>query len=237
MSKRMVQVVLLGAACLAAAGCKRIGGDGAQAEVQTASTVASAPSRLDDAGIAALVAQIHAAEVQGARQLGERLQTEEVRAFAAAMRGEHGEMADAVAGKGGGAPPQLATMRAAARGQTELLATLPAGDTHDRAYMAAQVLRHAQALDSLRRWQRVARAAEVRAAIDAALPRVERHLAEARRLQSRLGGGAQGGVTLPPPQDTTWLDRAVRRQREAEARRERAADSIRRASGGDTVRP
>lgn len=234
MSKWIGGVAVM-AGCLLA-GCTRADGDGA--EVTVADTAAVSPG-LDDAGIAALVAQLHAAEVEGAREAAERLQTPEVRAFAAAMVQEHGEMtpaASAATGEGSPgatAPPQLATMRAAARAHADLLAALPPGDTYDRTYMAVQVLRHAQAADSLRRWQRAARGDETRALVDATLPRVQTHLAESRRLQARLGGGAQGGVTLPPPQDTTWVDRLVRRQREEAARRQQAADSARR----DSARP
>lgn len=229
MSKWIGRVVMAG--CLLA-GCTRVDGDGEEMAADTA----AASRRLDDAGIAVLVAQLHAAEVEGARQAAERLQTPEVRAFAAAMAEEHGEMARparAPTGEGGtGAttPPQLATMRAAARAHAELLGALPPGDTYDRTYMAVQVLRHAQAADSLRRWRRAARGENARALLDAALPRVQRHLAESRRLQARLGGGTQGGVTLPPPQDTTWVDRLVRRQREEAARRAQAVDSSRRDS-------
>jgi putative membrane protein len=168
---------------------------------------------LTDAGIVVLVSHVNGSEVGAAKAAFPKLQNAEVRAFAESMIAEHLSLEHGVdsAGVPGDTakfpPPQFATMQAVSHAQSGALNTVPPGPAFDRIYVAFQVLNHADAADSLRRWHNVARHGELRAALAAALPRVEAHLARAQALQAKLGGGLESGPVAPPAPDTSWTQR------------------------------
>ena len=170
---------------------------------------------LTDAGIVTMVEHVNLSEVGAAKAAFPKLQNAEVRAFAERMISEHAAMngsLDRLPVKGDTArfpPPQFATMQAVAQSQSKQLNLMPVGPAFDRNYMALQVLQHSQALDSLRQWHRAARNAELRGAIEAALPRVQAHHQRAQALVSQLGGSLDPGTVAPPPPDTNWTQRAT----------------------------
>jgi predicted outer membrane protein len=159
---------------------------------------------LNDAQIATLALHLHAVEIGAAQGVAHKLTDERTRVFARAMLAEHAAMDSAMRllplqrDTMSQPPAQLATMQAGAHAQTALLTTMPAGTAIDRAYMAGQVATHAQALDSLRRWRTVTRDEGLAASLDAAIARVDVHLAQARTLQTALGGTTDSSAMAPP---------------------------------------
>ena len=199
-ARRMAQlftVFLLGA-CRPDAGSVR-GDTTAALQPDTASATS-----LSDPQVITLVSGLNTAEVGAATSALPRLGSRLTQEFAQAMAREHGVMDSSIKALPANAapmpvpPPQVATMLAAAKAEGDLLGGITPGLDFDRAYIASQVVDHQHALDSLQRWRQSVRDARLGATIDDAIPRVRAHLAQARAIQSALGGGDTTGMTPSP---------------------------------------
>jgi predicted outer membrane protein len=151
---------------------------------------------------------VHGAAIGAARTVSPRLTSEPARVFARAMLVEHVAMDSALRllpirrDTMAQPPAQFATMQAATSAQSAIWVTMPSGPALDRAYVAAQVTAHAQALDSLKHWRADVRDGTVAASLDDAIGRVQGQLQRARALQQTLGGAdsaAAGQPALPLP--------------------------------------
>ena len=154
--------------------------------------------------VVTLVSGLDAAEIGAANAALPRLGSRLTQAFAQAMIKEHGVMDSTIKALPAHGepmpvpPPQVATMQAASKAQGDLLGAMTPGPAFDRAYIASQVADHQMALDSLTRWRQVVTDAALAAALDQGLTKVRAHLAQARSIQSALGGGDTTGMTPSP---------------------------------------
>ena len=159
---------------------------------------------LSDAQVLTLVSGINASEVGAASAALPRLGNKLTQTFAQSMIRDHGVMDSTIKALPAHAepmpipPPQVSTMQAASKAQGDLLGAMTPGLDFDRAYIASQVANHQMALDSLSRWRQVVRDASLGAALDDGMTRVRAHLAQARSIQSALGGGDTTGMTPSP---------------------------------------
>mgnify|MGYP002336463379 CR=1 FL=1 len=159
---------------------------------------------LSDPQVVTLVAAINNAEVGAAMNALPKLGSRLTQAFAQSMVKEHGVMDSTIKALPAHGepmpipPPQVATMLAASKATGDLLGAMTPGTDFDRAYIASQVADHQMALDSLSRWRQVVRDDALAAAIDQGMTRVRAHLAQARSIQSALGGGDTTGMTPSP---------------------------------------
>ena len=159
---------------------------------------------LSDAQVVTLVSGINTAEVGAANAALPKLGNRLTQTFAQSMIRDHGTMDSTIKSLPAHAepmpipPPQVSTMQAASKAQGDLLGAMTPGLDFDRAWIASQVANHQMALDSLSRWRQVARDASLGAALDEGMTRVRAHLAQARSIQSALGGGDTTGMTPSP---------------------------------------
>lgn len=176
-----------------------------------------ATTPLEDDQIAALVGLVNGTEVAVAKAVQSKLTLPASRAYAEMLIADHTRLRQAMPSYTGPAipPPQAAGLRTVFKSQSEMMATLPSGTPFDASFAAIQILDHAMAIDSLRRWHGVARDAELRNAIAAAVPVMESHLRQAQALYSGLDAGASPvtsalrgdplpgpGAEMAPPMDT-----------------------------------
>ena len=196
---RLLATFFLVAACQREAGT--VHGD--TTAIATDSAAANASS-LSDPQVSTLVSAINTAEVGAANAALPKLGNRMTQAFATAMAKEHGVMDSTIKALAVNSepmpvpPPQVATMQVASKAAGDLLGAMAPGTDFDRAYIASQVSDHQMALDSLQRWRQVVKDAGLAAAIDGALPKVRAHLAQARSIQSALGGGDTTGQVPSP---------------------------------------
>lgn len=162
------------------------GGDDDRASDETGGPVAT--GSMSDAQVAALVALINGTEISAGKAVEPKLATPAARAFAAALVADHTRLAEAMPEFRGPrvSPPQSHALAAVLHSHSAMLSTLPAGYAFDATFAATQVVDHVMAIDSLVRWREVARDAELRRALGAALPVMESHLAQARALYAGL---------------------------------------------------
>lgn len=148
---------------------------------------------LTDPNIASLIATTNSAEIVAGDAAATKAENADVKAFARMMVREHQAMQRQVdsAVRAASVTPQASTqaetMRDSNKRQFDSLNALK-GDEFDRGYVATQVAAHEKALNDLRTWQSQAQSPELRAIIEAALPKVQDHLDRARALRSKLGG-------------------------------------------------
>jgi predicted outer membrane protein len=171
-------------------------------------TATGAP--LTDPGIVVLMGHIHGSEISAAQAALQRLQSADVRTYATAMIAEHQasrQQLQAVPVKAESAmvpPPQVSTLGAISKSESQLLTLMPSGPAYDRLYMVIQVADHSTALDSIRAWRALAKDGALKSYLMSADGQVQAHLARAQAIFSHLGGGtATGPVPMPPP-DTAW---------------------------------
>jgi putative membrane protein len=195
---------LLLAACGTGGGDHASGADSAAATAQPADTQAvggagtgsmeEAAAPMSDNTIFATMASANEAEIDAGRAALERASDTTVRAFAGDMVREHSRLqrqADQLATKLELAPQPLAndTIQAKAVAAETALAAARGG-AFDREYVRGRVSGHANTLRMLKGAEAAAASPELKALIGRTIPVVERHLARARELQVRVGGGA-----------------------------------------------
>jgi putative membrane protein len=191
-------------ALLALSACQRDAGAVRGDTTAALSADTASASSLSDVQVVTLVSGLNTAEIGAADGALPRLGSRLTQAFAQAMAREHGVMDSSIKALPANAapmpvpPPQVATMLAAAKAEGDLLGGMTPGLDFDRAYLASQVVDHQHALDSLQRWRQTVRDARLGATIDDAITRVRAHLAQARAIQSALGGGDTTGMTPSP---------------------------------------
>jgi putative membrane protein len=120
----------------------------------------------------------------------QRTQNSEVRAYAQGMVEHHGLTSDrllAAARKAGVAPPPAPLSRPKLAAFDVLQAQV--GFAFDRAYIDAQIASHEQALALHSGYAQAGREPRLRRTAAQAVPVVNEHLSEARRLQRRLAAG------------------------------------------------
>lgn len=195
----------LALACLLATVACRAGNESVRGDTTAAlhADTANATS-LSDPQVLTLVSGINTAEIGAANNALPKLGSRLAQAYAQSMIKEHGVMDSTLKALPAHSqpmpvpPPQVSTMQAAAKAQGNLLGAMTPGTDFDRAYIASQVADHQMALDSLSRWRQVVRDESLAAALDQGLARVRAHLAQARSIQSALGGGDTTGLTPSP---------------------------------------
>ena len=145
-----------------------------------------------DAAVRALVDVIHTGEVQTSEVAQQKAQHPAVKRYAQAMLAAHrGPAAARPAGAGGvagtGNASNLATFLIdAQRKSLQQLQSLPAGPQFDEAYVRGQIDAHQGALQALERAETAADDATLTDQVRRLQTEVERHLAEARRVQREL---------------------------------------------------
>ena len=142
-----------------------------------------------DAAVRSLVDAIHASETEMSQLAVQKAQHAEVRRFAQAMIAAHRQASldrPVEAAGSNSANDLLVPMTDAHRKAMQQLQTLEAGPAFDRAYMNAQVQAHEGALQALERGETAAGDATLIDRVRRLQSDVERHLAEARRVQAQL---------------------------------------------------
>jgi predicted outer membrane protein len=154
--------------------------------------------------VVTLVSALDVAEIGAANAALPRLGNKLTQAFAQAMIREHGAMDSTIKALPAHGepmpvpPPQVSTMQAAAKSQGDLLGAMTPGPSFERSYIASQVADHQMALDSLTRWRQVVHDPALAAVLEQRMTTVRAHLAQARSIQSALGGGDTTGMTPSP---------------------------------------
>lgn len=188
------------------------GGDDDRASDETGGPVAT--RSMSDAQIAALVFLINGTEISAGKAVEPKLATPAARALATTLVADHTRLAEAMPDFRGPrvSPSQAHALAAVLHSHSAMLSTLPAGYAFDATFAATQVVDHVMAIDSLVRWREVARDAELRRALGAALPVMESHLAQARALYAGLNRSRSGSradpAADPAAPDTTRTTRA-----------------------------
>lgn len=140
-----------------------------------------------DAAVRSLIDQINSAEVEVSQLALQKGQSAEVRRYAQAMVTAHRQAALDKAVEAAGtnsANDLIEPMRDLHQKTMQQLQGLPAGRAFDEAYMTAQVQKHQGALQSLERAETAAGDATLTDRVRRMQTDVERHLAEARRVQA-----------------------------------------------------
>ena len=199
-SRRAALLVPAAAALLVAAAC---GGDGAADDTamavdSTAMTPAMAPGTMTDPMIFTQVSAANGAEIAAGNLATDKATSADVKAFGQKMVDDHqklqGGLDSLATGLGIAAQPPVAdTLADALAQQRETLKSTAAGADWDRQYMQMQVTMHENTLDLLNRAVAAAQNAELRNALQQAIPVVQGHLDSARQLLSGLGGASTAG--------------------------------------------
>jgi predicted outer membrane protein len=148
--------------------------------------------------VVTLVSGLDAAEIGAAQGALPKLGNKLTQAFAQTMIKDHGAMDSTLKALPAHGepmpvpPPQVSTMQAASKAQGALLGAMTPGPDFDRAYIASQVANHQMALDSITRWRQVVKDEALAAALEQGESKVRAHLAQARSIQSALGGDTTG---------------------------------------------
>lgn len=192
-------IVIFGAGLLTSA-CGDVGDKGKDDQLAAAVDAMSKPPvpdtlgapTLTDANIVAILDGANMADSSLGALAARRTRNDDIRAFARMMMGEHHALRAAgrdLSAKLGVAPQLPAGDESAARHQAAMQRLQGASDADfDRLYIAHEVEWH-ETLDATTAAARTsATNAELQALLDAAAPVVQKHLAEARRIQTKLGG-------------------------------------------------
>ena len=148
-----------------------------------------------DAGVRSLIDAINTSETEMSQLALQKGQNPEVRRYAQAMIAAHRQapLDRPVEAAGTNSANDLLVPLADAHGKTmQRLQTLEAGPAFDRAYITAQVQGHEGALQALERGETAAGDATLIDRVRRMQGDVERHLAEARRIQAKLPTGTGG---------------------------------------------
>ena len=149
-----------------------------------------------DAGVRSLLDAINASETEASTLAAQKAQHAEVRRYAQAMVAAHRQPAldRGIAAAGTNSANDLLVPLTDAHAKTmKQLQTLATGPAFDRAYMTAQVQHHEGALQALERAETAAADPTLVDRVRRAQNDVERHLAEARRVQALAQSNAQRG--------------------------------------------
>lgn len=160
----------------------------------------AAPALPSQAEALALLNVINDHEVKAAEQAKSKKVTGDVLAYANMMQTEHGKnMTDtkALLDKNGGAPADTAAiteMKSKGEAEMQQLASLD-GDAYARAYIDAMVAGHQDALDKLDGMLIPAASdAAVKQHLQTTRDHVQKHLDQAKSIQTKLGGPAAGSA-------------------------------------------
>lgn len=154
---------------------------------------AAAPPKLSDAEIAAIVRAANTGEVDQAKLAKSKAKNKEVKDFAAMMFKDHTAMlksGENLAKKSKLEPKEneiSAHLTDEARATFDKLNTTAKGPDFDKAYIDAQVLAHTQVLDTIdKKLLPNVQSPDLKAELDAARPKVEAHLVQAKEIQAKL---------------------------------------------------
>lgn len=191
-------IVLLGAGLLSAAAC----GSGEKARDDEMAAAVDAMSRppapdtlgaptLTDANIVAILDGANMADSSMGALAERRTKNTDVKTFARMMMGEHHALRAAgrdLAAKLGVTPQLPAGDESAAQHQAAVKRLQAAADADfDRLYLAHEVEYHEAVLSTATAARAATKDPELQALLDTAAPVVQKHLDEARRLQTKLG--------------------------------------------------
>jgi putative membrane protein len=149
---------------------------------------------MSDAQIASTVGAINGGEIMAAQLARRKAASNEVKAFARMMITDHTAMQHTVDSLAKAknitpqSPPTADSLQSSMKAQGDTLGRLT-GRAFDRAYITSQVAGHQQALDMLNRFAGSAQDADMKAALQKAVPKVQQHLDRARTIQSSLPTG------------------------------------------------
>ncbi|MDF1504918.1 DUF4142 domain-containing protein [Roseisolibacter sp. H3M3-2] len=149
-----------------------------------------------DAAVRSLLDAINAGETEASTVAATKAQHAEVRRYAQAMLAAHRQPAldrGIEAAGTNSANDLIVPLTDAHRKTMQQLQSLDAGPAFDRAYMTAQVQAHEGALQALERAETAAGDATLVDRVRRAQGDVERHLAEARRVQALVQSNAARG--------------------------------------------
>lgn len=140
-----------------------------------------------DAGVRSLLDAINASETEASQLAVQKAQSAEVKRYAQSMLAAHRQATldrSADAKGGGGASDLLTPLAESHRKTMQQLQSTATGPAFDRAYINAQVAAHEGALQTLERAETAAQDPTLVDRVRRAQSDVERHLAEARRVQA-----------------------------------------------------
>jgi putative membrane protein len=141
-----------------------------------------------DDGVRSLLDAINASEIEASQVAVQKAQHAEVKRYAQAMIAAHQQQtpAGAAAGPAGGnsASDLLVPLQDTHRKVMQQLRSTATGPAFDRAYINAQIQAHEGALQTLERAETATRDATLTDRVRRSQSEVERHLAEARRVQA-----------------------------------------------------
>jgi putative membrane protein len=152
-------------------------------------------SNLSAANIASLIGLTNASEIEAGKLASTKATNADVKAFAKQMVTDHQAMqksldsVTAATNLKPEAPQQLSDEKQRASQQTiTTLNSTAKGAEFDKAYITSQVQAHQQALNDLQGFSTTATDPQLKAAINAAIPKVQQHLDKAQQIQSKLSG-------------------------------------------------
>lgn len=130
-------------------------------------------------------------EIESSRLALEKAQSPEVKRYAQMMIDEHTRSTSELKTVAGALQPPLvpkAQFNAKQTADMTKLQGTPAGAAFDAAYLTAQVEGHGATLSAMRDYQSGGEVTELKAVAAKMVPIVERHLADAQKLQAATGG-------------------------------------------------
>lgn len=148
---------------------------------------------LSDADIAGVIHEVNTGEIAAAKLAETKASSSDVKAFARDMVRDHSSLdkqdtkiatGTTSTASSAGARDSVVNANKTTSSQLESAGT---GAAFDRAYMDAQVAGHQNALAFLQRAQSQAQGSELKEIVTKAIPDVEKHLARARTIQSKVG--------------------------------------------------
>lgn len=148
---------------------------------------------MTDANVASTIGVINSGEIQAAQVATRKATSADTKAFARDMIKEHTAMQNALdsllAAKNvvPETSPKAESIKSEAKAMQDSLSAMPAA-SFDSAYINGQVADHQKALDALNGMVNSVQDADMRAAIQAAIPKVQAHLDRARSLAAAHGG-------------------------------------------------
>jgi putative membrane protein len=157
---------------------------------------------MSDADIAGVIHEVNAGEIAAGKMAQTKASNSDVKAFARDMVREHQSLdqksaklavgntatgntsGNANAGNTGGARDSVVNANKTMSSQLE---SAGSGAAFDRAYLDGQITAHQNTLAFLQRVQNQAQGSDLKQIVTQAIPDVEKHLARARTLQSKVG--------------------------------------------------
>jgi putative membrane protein len=155
--------------------------------------IGGASGNLSPANVASLVGLTNASEIGAAKVARDKGTNGDVKDFATQMIHDHEGMQkslDSLAQAKAITPQAPAQADAQRQQDSQTMATLngtPSGAAFDKAYVDAQVQAHQKALNDLQSFSGSTSDLELRALLDAAIPKIQAHLDRAQQIQQKLG--------------------------------------------------